>query len=134
MKTKKLNFQFFMMLTRPFNCKSSLFSRMIAGCFLAAVPLAAISQNAYIRKNLVSDVPGVAAVTDTNLVNPWGIAFSATSPFWISDNHTGLSTVYNSTGMVQSIVVTIPPPAGQSGPASPTGIIANSVPGFEGAA
>jgi len=96
----------------------------------ACVSLSATSQNAYVQKNLVSDIPGLAAVTDTNLVNPWGISFSATSPFWIADNGTGLSTLYNSTGAIQSLVVTIPPPAGQTNAATPTGTIANSVPGF----
>ena len=90
------------------------------------------AQNAFVQTNLVSNLPGMAAVTDTNLVNPWGISFSATSPFWIADNGPGLSTVYNSTGGVQSLVVTIPPPAGQSGPAAPSGTIANSVAGFLG--
>ena len=61
-----------------------------------------------------------------------GIAFSATSPFWVADNGCGLSTLYNSAGAVQAVVVTIPPPAGQYGPAAPTGIIANSVPAFLG--
>ena len=92
----------------------------------------ASAQNAFVQSNLVSNLPGLAAITDTNLVNPWGIAFSATSPFWIADSGVGLSTVYKSTGAVQSLVVTIPPPAGQSGPAAPTGMIANAAPGFLG--
>ncbi len=103
---------------------------ILAGLLGAAVSTPVGAQNAYIQHNLVSDIPGMAAVTDTNLVNPWGISFSATSPFWIADNGSGLSTLYNSTGMVQSLVVTIPPPDGQTGPAAPTGTIANSVPGF----
>jgi len=49
---------------------------------------------AYRQTNLVSDLAGVAQLQDTNLVNPWGISFSATSPFWISDNGSGLSTLY----------------------------------------
>ena len=48
----------------------------------------------YQRSNLVSDLPGVALLQDTNLVNAWGMSFSATSPFWISDNGSGLSTLY----------------------------------------
>src|ERR1035438_8312851 len=74
---------------------------------IAAIPRPAAAQNAYLQHNLVSDLPGLADVTDTNLVNPWGISFSATSPFWIADNGTGLSTLYNSTGAIQSLVVTI---------------------------
>ena len=60
---------------------------------LAPQPLRADLNN-YVQTNLVSDIPGLAANTDPNLVNPWGIAFGPTSPFWISDNHTGLSTLY----------------------------------------
>jgi uncharacterized protein (TIGR03118 family) len=93
-------------------------------------PIPATAQNAYVQSNLVSDVPGLAAVTDPNLVNPWGIAISGASPFWITDNGTGLSTVYNSAGAIQSLVVTVPPPEGQSKTAAPTGIIANAVAGF----
>lgn len=47
----------------------------------------------YTQTNLVSDLPG-AAITDASLVNPWGIAASATSPFWVSDNRTGVTTLY----------------------------------------
>jgi uncharacterized protein (TIGR03118 family) len=90
------------------------------------------AQNAFVESNLVSNIPGLAAATDTNLINPWGLAFSATSPFWVSDAGTGLSTVYTGAGVIESLVVTIPPPAGQSNPAAPTGIIANSAAGFLG--
>ncbi len=48
-----------------------------------------------LQTNLVSDLPGVAQKTDPNLVNPWGISESPTSPFWISDNNAGVSTLYN---------------------------------------
>jgi uncharacterized protein (TIGR03118 family) len=47
-----------------------------------------------LQTNLVSDLPNVAAITDPNLVNPWGIAESSGSPFWISDNNAGVSTLY----------------------------------------
>ncbi len=101
---------------------------LVALAAVAASP--ARAQNAFVQSNLVSNLPGMAAVTDTNLVNPWGLSFSATSPFWVADNGSGLSTLYNSTGGVQGLVVTIPPPAGQPGPAAPSGTIANSVAGF----
>jgi len=81
--------------------------------------------------NLVSDIPGVAAYTDPNLVNPWGFAASSTSPFWVADNGTGVSTLYNGTGQPQALVVTIPPPAGGVPPSSPTGVVFNGGPGFE---
>ncbi len=79
--------------------------------------------------NLVSDVAGRAAVTDPNLVNPWGISFSPSGPFWISDNGTGLSTLYNGSGAIQGLVVPIPAAGGGSnGPVS--GQIFNSTSDF----
>jgi glucose/arabinose dehydrogenase/plastocyanin len=87
-------------------------------------------QNSFVQTNLVSDIPGMAPITDTNLVNPWGIAFGPTTPFWISDNHAGLSTLYNSTGAIQALVVTIPPPAGAQPPSAPTGALFNNTTGF----
>src|ERR1051325_7062904 len=69
----------------------------------------------YVQSNLVSDVPGTALVTDTNLINAWGISFSPTSPFWVSANGSGRSTLYAVTytnGQVQVVKqpleVTIP--------------------------
>ncbi len=88
------------------------------------------AQSAYVQHNLVSDVPGLADHNDPNLLNPWGIAFSATSPFWVSDNHTGRSTLYNSSGTPQTLVVTIPPPASGTPPGAPTGIVFNSTTNF----
>src|SRR5436190_30952 len=44
--------------------------------------------------NLVSDLPGVAALQDGNLVNAWGISFSASSPFWVSATETGRAVLY----------------------------------------
>jgi len=99
------------------------------GAFLGLIA-GAPAQSAYLQHNLVSDLPGLAGNTDTNLLNPWGIAFSAGGPFWISDNHSGYSTVYNSTGAVQSLVVMIPPPAGGTPPAAPSGIVFNSTTNF----
>ena len=79
-----------------------------------------------LQTNLVSDLAGVAQVQDTNLVNPWGISESTGSPFWISDNNSGLSTLYNTAGTPQSLVVSIPTPddpLGASG--APTGTVFN---------
>ena len=45
-------------------------------------------------RNLVSDVPGMAQVTDPHLVNPWGVSFSGASPLWVSDNGTDVATLY----------------------------------------
>src|SRR5690348_12868467 len=54
-----------------------------------------------LQSNLVSDLPNVADHLDPALVNPWGISESATSPFWVSDNGSGLSTLYDSHGVAQ---------------------------------
>jgi uncharacterized protein (TIGR03118 family) len=56
---------------------------------------------------LVSDVPGAAAVTDPNLVNAWGLARSAMSPWWVADNATKKATLYNSAGAINSLVVAV---------------------------
>ncbi|HEY3853499.1 MAG TPA: TIGR03118 family protein [Verrucomicrobiae bacterium] len=101
------------------------------GLFGSFTPVFPTSVNGlvYRQTNLVSDLVGVAANLDTNLVNPWGIAISSSSPFWISDNGTGLSTVYKSTGAL-ALTVTIPPPAGTSNTAAPTGQVFNNTSNF----
>jgi hypothetical protein len=48
----------------------------------------------FIQTNLVSDIPGLATITDPLLINPWGISHSATSPFWTSNQGTNTSTLY----------------------------------------
>src|SRR5438034_6955751 len=60
--------------------------------------LRAAAPNSFVEHDLVSDIPGRADHFDANLANPWGVAFSPTGPFWISDNHAGVSTVYNGEG------------------------------------
>jgi uncharacterized protein (TIGR03118 family) len=87
---------------------------------------------AYLQTNLVSNLPGVAPNTDPNLTNAWGIVASSTSPFWVADNGSGLSTLYNGSGTPQSLVVTIPPPGGSppGTTAAPTGIVFNSTTDF----
>ncbi len=111
---------------------------VLAMLLLAALPGAAFakantgSQGFYQQTNLVSDIAGVATFTDKNLVNPWGLSHPPTGPWWISDNGTGLSTLYNGNGrkfpIGSPLVVTIPPPAGGSS-AAPTGNIFNPVTG-----
>ena len=86
--------------------------------------------NRFVQTNLVSDIPGLATVTDPQLVKPWGISYGATSPFWVSDNGTGVSTLYNTAGAKQGLVVTIPPPTGGVGPSAPTGQVFNGTTSF----
>ena len=105
--------------------------RISAGALAFALGCASVlAQNAFIVSNLVSDLPGLAAQTDTNLVNPWGIATSASSPFWLSDNHSGLSSLYVNDGTPQALLVSVPGPGG-SGVGAPTGIIFNSTTSFQ---
>ena len=76
----------------------------------------------------------IAKFFDANLVNPWGIAESATSAFWISDGGAGVATLYNTAGAPQPLVVSIPSPANPLGTGgSPTGAVFNSVPASQGA-
>ncbi|HKR28036.1 MAG TPA: TIGR03118 family protein [Acidobacteriaceae bacterium] len=96
----------------------------------AACSLPALAQH-YKQTNLVSDQSGVAATTDTNLVNPWGLSRSSGSPWWASDNGSGLATLYAGTGTPASLVVTVPtgdPDASSTG--SPTGTLFNGTTGF----
>ena len=85
----------------------------------------------YTQVNLVANTSGVAPVTDPNLVNPWGVSRTSSSPWWISDNGTGLSTLYNGAGAINPLVVTIPKadPTSKTFPTgTPTGTIANASP------
>jgi uncharacterized protein (TIGR03118 family) len=71
-----------------------------AGLLIAsiAIPTAAVSphpNNSFAQENLVSDIPGVARRTDPNLINPWGMSFSPTSPLWVSDADADVTTLYS---------------------------------------
>src|ERR1039458_5608337 len=107
----------------------------VLGLSLALLPagLMASSVNEFQQVNLVSDLPGVALTQDPSLVNPWGMSFSATSPIWVSDNGTGLSTLYTGAGAKLGLTVTIPPAAGGAPPAAPTGTVFNGTSDFGGA-
>src|SRR5271155_3022743 len=98
---------------------------------LAASSYAQQSAQHYTQTNLVSDLPGVAAFADPNLVNPWGLSRSSGSPWWASDNGTGLATLYDGAGNKKSLVVTIPPADSNSATGTPTGTIFNGGSGFE---
>ncbi len=99
---------------------------LVAAALAAASPAA--ERNAYVVHNLVSDQVGVADHVDTNLVNAWGLDARPTSPWWVADNGTDVSTLYNAAG------VAFPPPP-QSPlvvqvPHAPTGLVANPGAGF----
>jgi uncharacterized protein (TIGR03118 family) len=92
---------------------------------LAVSPAGHAQGGAYRQTPLVSDIPGRAPVTDPKLVNPWGISSGPTTPFWVSDNGTGVTTLYTGAGQRLPVVVTIPLPRGGEPPSAPTGQVFN---------
>jgi uncharacterized protein (TIGR03118 family) len=95
-----------------------------------AAPAGGAPTGTVLQTNLVSDLPGAAAVQDPNLVNSWGLTESSTSPFWVADNGSGLATTYlvpgvgNAPVSINSLVVNIPTPVSPTG-AAPTGTVFN---------
>ena len=114
--------------------KSALKFRGIFALLFFVLPSTVFAQH-YIQTNLVSSIPGVGTnptnPLDADLMNAWGLARSPTSPWWVADNKTGLSTIYNGAGTKQGLVVTIPVPMGQSSPSAPTGVVFNGTSDFQ---
>jgi len=105
--------------------------KTLAVLTLAAIfPCLTLAQ--YTRTDLVTNTGAGGTVPDAHLVNAWGLVSTATSPFWVSDNATGFSTLYgisNTNGVVATplgLVVTIPSVTGGQG--TPTGIVAPETP------
>lgn len=89
-----------------------------AGAVLLLAAAFPVRAQFYLQTNLVSDISGMAQLQDSQLVNPWGVSRSATSPFWVSDAGSSVSTLYSvdpSTGAVTKVplVVGVPVPSGQ---------------------
>jgi uncharacterized protein (TIGR03118 family) len=102
------------------------------GLFLTlAVPSGLWAQQAgYSQTNLVSNVSGAGSTTDTQLSNPWGISVLPGQDFWIADNNSGVSTLYDQNGNKETgLIVTIPGassnPNGNCSPGCPTGTVAS---------
>ncbi len=106
------------------HCPTWLRAGVLLGAFVSSV----LAANNYLVHNLVADQPGVADKVDKNLVNPWGNGFSGASPFWVGNNGTGTSTLYDTTGTALALVVTVPAAAGASTPGPVTGVISNGNP------
>jgi uncharacterized protein (TIGR03118 family) len=96
----------------------------LAGGFLETDLVA--NKSPLIDSNSISHTP---AHVDTNLLNPWGLTASSTSPFWVSDNNAGVSTLYDAAGVARSLVVSIPAPTIPATPlnnkGTPTGVVFN---------
>src|ERR1700738_461311 len=90
-------------------------------------------ETSFAQTNLVSDGFVSAPTIDPNLINPWGVAFSPTGPFWVADNGKGVATIYDGAENPKSVAgfsaITIAVPKGQpmppAGSTSPTGGVFN---------
>jgi uncharacterized protein (TIGR03118 family) len=118
---------------RRFGRLRGVFALGLVAALVALAPAAqsapSRSRNAYHQTNLVSDLPGLAQLTDPDLVNPWGLAAGPTTPVWVADNGTDKATIYpgfvNGSPIQKApLVVSIPGGA-------PTGQVFNGTPGFE---
>ena len=99
----------------------------VASVLALSLSSSLLSADTFYQNNLVSSIPGLAKTTDANVVNPWGVAFSATGPFWLSNQATSTSTLYDGAGNPVSLVVSIP---GGSPASGPTGQVFNGTTGF----
>ena len=112
--------------------RKSLFPAILGLVFSFGIISAVAQTNSYQQTNLVSDTSGVANNTDPKLINPWGISFFPGQPFWVADNNSGYSTIYDANGVSQApSPVLIPAPPGDTSPATPTGTVINQTSGFK---
>jgi uncharacterized protein (TIGR03118 family) len=95
--------------------------------------MGAANASTYFQTDLVSDIPGLATITDAQLKNPWGLSHTATSPFWTSNQGANTATLYAVTGSTSVTKTVINPPSGfvaipttATGPQGPTGQVANT--------
>jgi len=98
------------------------------GLVMSILPSQALAQ--YTLTKLTSNVTGQAKHTDPLLVNAWGIAYAPSEPFWVSDEGSGWSTLYDGSGNPQSLQVIVPPASG-SGAGTPTGLAYNGSQEFQ---
>ena len=116
---------------------ASVFTLAVAASAFAQMPPMPDSKTktpSYAQTNLVtSGKPLKGKVRDKNLLNAWGLVQGPT-PFWVSDNNAGVSTLYDGNGKIFTVavgkkkvpfVVTIPPPTNSTASATPTGIVFN---------
>jgi uncharacterized protein (TIGR03118 family) len=111
--------------TRSFAFLGSL---VLAAVLCPAFQTPAAAQQ-YVVTNLDSNLTNATHKNDIDLIDAWGVSYLPGSPFWVSDEGTGKSTLYDGAGNKKTLVVTIPPASG-TGPGSPTGMVANSTTGF----
>ena len=93
-----------------------------------------LAARSVVQTNLVSDIPGLAKVTDPNLKNPWGTSTAPGLPIWVSANNAGVTTLYDGAGQpfplqpkppVNAVNIPAPPSAGAGAAGAPTGTVFN---------
>jgi uncharacterized protein (TIGR03118 family) len=113
-------------MTKQFLRRLGIAAAALAVTILAAAALigtaSAAEDNVYTVTNLVSDIPGAATHVDPSLVNAWGLTAQPTSPWWVADNGTDVSTLYRADGSKVPLTVHVPN--------APTGAVANTGPHF----
>ena len=110
---------------------AAILTASILGTAVAGLAAGFIETDLVANKSPLTDSNGIShtpAHVDPNLLNPWGLTASSTSPFWVSDNGAGVSTLYDNAGVARSLVVSIPAPPpgdplGKGG--TPTGVVFN---------
>jgi len=126
-------------MTRMSKAIGTLAALTTMGAALASLQPAQAANNgqagrSFVQTNLVSDIPGLAKVTDPNLKNPWGTSTAPGLPIWVSDNNAGVTTLFDGTGQpiplqakppVNAVAIPAPPSAGTGAVGTPTGTVFN---------
>jgi uncharacterized protein (TIGR03118 family) len=100
---------------------------LMVGLGLSMLTANTAAADSFIQTNLVSDIPMLATITDSNLKNPWGVSESPMSPFWVSDQGTSVATLYMVTAAgVSKAGLTVTIPSTGLGPQGPTGQVFNN--------
>src|SRR6266699_1588865 len=116
--------------------KTAMQAAILVGSILGTVVAGSaggfVEQDLVANKSPLTDSNGIShtpAHVDPNLLNPWGLTASSTSPFWVSDNGAGVATLYDAAGVARSLVVSIPAPTIPVTPlnnkGAPTGVVFN---------
>ena len=112
--------------------QSAILTASILGTAVAGLAAGFLETDLVANKSPLTDSNGIShtpAHVDPNLLNPWGLTASSTSPFWVSDNGAGVATLYDAAGVARSLVVSIPAPTIPATPlnnkGTPTGVVFN---------
>jgi uncharacterized protein (TIGR03118 family) len=125
-------------MTRTSKAIGTLAALTTIGAAMVSLPARAEDNGqaarSYVQTNLVSDIPGLAKVTDPNLKNPWGTSTAPGLPIWVSANNAGVTTLYDGAGQpfplqpkppLNAVAIPAPPSAGKGAVGAPTGTVFN---------